>query len=829
MYGILIPCVFLLLPLPVLAQQALLDQVMDSFSSDGDNLTAFLLSRIFGCQLFSHQGCSVQDTPVFVSLIRIFNIFSLSLGGALFGWFLATGVAQTAHEGKVLGARFSSMWAPIRSIVGLGMLVPIDGTDGYNTIQLGIALFVKASTFTATLLWAQASDRILTLQDSYLLPDHGFDASVIEPLWQMSSCSAMLNGFLEGMDSDQVTRSNIVPTQNCHIGENGLEVCSPAFRARVSGNLQVIHANRLGQEGLCGRLDLPSIPPVLTRKGNTTLTDNSLAIRFREVHLDAINSVLAELEPRAAELVSYAKLNPDGGSRDQVYISDLSSAIIRSGTTYTTVLRNGLSPLLASAGVLGSPTDTGTISGNARTRLGLILSGSYSSACRGNVVDQDLAEICNDPGNQGQGWLGAGAWYMHMARFANDGIQVWQARPTFVVPKLEAAAEDAWEDVTGEQRWWLTRLFRPMKATTPEYQAIQDEARNLARQVDGYWQTAWLRTLGSGHEIPLAYIQGAGTGGGSFNGLKERLSRFMWEQLRPDPNSDPMMALAVLGNGLAEIGGSIVATSLGSQIIGSVGIFGGLSGFFDGLGDIFMPIGFAILMIGQTLSSIMPILPSLIWVAAVTGYFLIIAEAIIAVNLWAISHFRMEGEGLAGPAGQQGYLLVLSLALTPVFMVFGFLLGMGIFKITTTLLNMGFYVALDGVTQSQSLFVWLTGLLLIGVVMIVVIFVLAERSFSLTAELPGRILRWIGGNAEILGSETDRIRVATAGAGHQIMNLEQRATETMARNTRGGLQRRFQQQQQQKTAERQETPKPEDGDENPAPVPPQGESRPERD
>lgn len=763
----------------------IIDELLNSFSSGGDNLSNLLLSRIFGCQMFDHPGCAGGQEPIMVSMIRIFNILCISLGAALFGWFLATGITQTAHEGKVLGARYSSLWAPVRSLVGLGMLLPVGGSSGYNTIQMGIAMFVKGSTFAASILWGQAADRIITFQESYILPSQAFDSSVIEPLWQMEVCASMVSHLLERVDGGSTWLEVTPADRSCYLEQDGSQVCNVTLKP--GGNSAVIDTNNLHRADGCGVLTLPGTPSVLTSIGNPSLTPEvarQLEQDFRDIHLGAIRAVQDDLRPWARRLTAHVRAAPS--NKDPGLIAGLAQSITESGMIYSNRLNSGLDSLLADAGTLG----TNDVD-KARDRLGLIISGSYSSACRGQGANQPYAQaICNDPGNQGQGWLGAGSWYMHLARFADDGFRVKNTRPLFDAVGLGNANLEAWEnsnDNPDRNNLVMARLKSFLFGRSNEERALEQEARRMTQELETYWEAAWINAVETGSEIPPELMLEVRPQEGGFwaqHRLRRQFGEWTWEWLRPDPDRDPMIGLAGLGHSLATIGAAIAGAGLVGQAVAMMPAIKGIAGLVDGVGDVLLPVGFAIMMVGQTLSTIMPVLPSLIWVAAVSGYFLIIAEAIISVNLWAIMHFRMDGEGLSGPAAQQGYLLTMSLAMTPVLMVFGFMLGMGIFKITTTLLNIGFYVVLDGVMQSQSIFVWGIGLLLVGILMIIVLFVLAERSFSLTAELPGRVLRWIGGDSQLLGGEADRIRVAGAAAGQQLMQQSQQATQTIGRNTR---------------------------------------------
>ena len=149
----------------------------------------------------------------------------------------------------------------------------------------------------------------------------------------------------------------------------------------------------------------------------------------------------------------------------------------------------------------------------------------------------------------------------------------------------------------------------------------------------------------------------------------------------------------------------------------------------------------------------------ILWVVGVTGYFLLVVEAIIGASLWAFAHLRMDGEGISGNA-VNGWTLLLSLLLTPVLMVFGFIVGMAIFRVTSTLLMSGllptFYSATAGTNMMTMLMLIPVMMLALGVMQLLLI----ERSFSMITELPNRVLSWIGGKADLMDQHAaDRARV----------------------------------------------------------------------
>lgn len=123
--------------------------------------------------------------------------------------------------------------------------------------------------------------------------------------------------------------------------------------------------------------------------------------------------------------------------------------------------------------------------------------------------------------------------------------------------------------------------------------------------------------------------------------------------------------------------------------------------------------------------------------------------------------------GMVGPKARRGYVLLLALFLTPVLMLFGFLAGMAIFRVLATLINGGFYYAM---TSAQSLnadsyfsIMSALGILAALIMMTFLYLILLERSFSLAAELPSKVLRWFDNVAVCLDDATaNRARIGAA-------------------------------------------------------------------
>lgn len=206
--------------------------------------------------------------------------------------------------------------------------------------------------------------------------------------------------------------------------------------------------------------------------------------------------------------------------------------------------------------------------------------------------------------------------------------------------------------------------------------------------------------------------------------------------------------------GLISSGGFLIALGSGLLLASAFGVR---------IAVMMVPFFSVLFAAGATLSFVLPLMPFFYWILGVTGYFLLVAEAIVAVNLWALAHMRMDGDGISGMAGQKGWLMLLALLMTPVLMVFGFLIGMGIFRISSDLISAGMFYAVSGMSGGSNVLVALVGILAFSIMIVTAYVFILERSFSLISEFPNRVMMWMGEGINIGGGE-DRIRAAAAAA-----------------------------------------------------------------
>ena len=71
-------------------------------------------------QLFAGLIDGTGDDPL-KEAIRVFNSAILIIGGILVTYTIVMGTVGTAHDGEMMGKKFSSVWVPIRTALGTAL------------------------------------------------------------------------------------------------------------------------------------------------------------------------------------------------------------------------------------------------------------------------------------------------------------------------------------------------------------------------------------------------------------------------------------------------------------------------------------------------------------------------------------------------------------------------------------------------------------------------------------------------------------------------------------------------------------------------------------
>lgn len=180
------------------------------FSPTPGDLSIQYLSDIFGVVDGVLHGSGSQ---ILGTVFGVFNAAVLTLGGIIIMYTLFVGTLRTAHEGEVMGKQWSSMWIPIRSVVGFALILP--KASGYSFIQIFIMWIVVQGVGAADSVWQAAVNYIV--RGGVLVQPSGTLSSANQPLvgiagnvMKMQTCMYSLQNVLNYYYQPNNTTLNVI-------------------------------------------------------------------------------------------------------------------------------------------------------------------------------------------------------------------------------------------------------------------------------------------------------------------------------------------------------------------------------------------------------------------------------------------------------------------------------------------------------------------------------------------------------------------------------------------------------------------------------------------
>ncbi|MTV40835.1 DotA/TraY family protein [Duganella radicis] len=697
-------------------------QAIQQFTPPASDLSVEYLREVFGSIIgFIHSGANVQGgqtTDVLGAMMKIFNSAVLFLGMIFVGYTTVKGTIDSAHDGEVLGKKMSSIWVPLRTVGGTALLLPLG--SGYSLIQIFI-------------LW-------LALQG----------VGIGDAIWKAA---------IEQMNQDNMIARPMIPDSR-PLAANILkfEVCAAAM------NKQFLESNR------STRITAVSISQTMSNTGELLNYDV-----FDAVSPVALYTTIKNFSNARYSVVDYkwrandnTYLNPDvcGG------ISWKQSWEASEGNSNTKVIK---APIMAAHAqavqkmIIALQPIADQIVAGQKPAPGALeqAAADYENALR--AAAKTAVQSTNDrarsdfmKGAQDGGWIFAGTWYNHIVKM-NDVMQ----------STLNGLPTSEPIDISDKETKEALVTYQDAIATADEYVKHRaDSVRSVyyaetnvraPREGEGAWE--YVRKLISAPFMGAINQMTQEIAGSNLNHMSQMKS----------------FGDTIVGTGEAMLVTLASATGAANSVIakGTVGIGFDVGAVFAFLSGFATTLLMLLLAFGVTLSTYVPMIPSITWTTSVVNWFVLVFEAVIAGPLFGIAHVHPDGDDAVGKAGQ-GYMMILSLCMRPALMLFGLIGAMLLTQPITGIVNVMFMTVVSGV-QADAL----TGI--VSFVAYVAIYVITMTTvvhivFSLIHWIPDNILRWLGSHAAGLGGAEGK-----GDQGHDVLVGGVREVRHGGHGAAGGL------------------------------------------
>ena len=157
MNNLLLKRIFWMLCLMVFPALALADATTTttalSFTPPATDYSVSFLENLFGHVDGVLYGTGSQ---IMGAMFLPFNAAVLALGSISVLSIVIVGTMNTAHEGKMMGQKWNSIWVPVRAVTGITLLIP--KASGYCLMQIFVMWVIVQGVGAADIVWNAALD-----------------------------------------------------------------------------------------------------------------------------------------------------------------------------------------------------------------------------------------------------------------------------------------------------------------------------------------------------------------------------------------------------------------------------------------------------------------------------------------------------------------------------------------------------------------------------------------------------------------------------------------------------------------------------------------------
>ncbi|MFC5511121.1 DotA/TraY family protein [Massilia jejuensis] len=701
---------------PAVAHAGLMDDVaglLTTINRETDESFGMLRSVLGDFALDPFRTSDGSTGSLMASMFKEFNMFIFSAACIWMAYNMIAGLAQTMHEGVVLGKRMSTVWVPVRVAFGTVSLMPVFG---------GWA-FCQALMVIASLLGIAGANRVATTA----IESTAAFQTTVNPMGNIKQAAQIKNIELYMAKAAACQRASYDMAAAMQAGSQATPTDFPVtLNAAADAGTAIVmkFAGRQasGQYGAatCGEIKLKFSP-----RSNTGVA-SVFGFRIADVNYTGIRT--RAMEAHASTLnTTYAA----------------AQAMIQGLSPSSTPAQLDASVRAIGDGYFGLYTNT------FQGKLGALAAEANGVSNAGAISDQLVGRMKDG------GWATLGIWYSVFAEVGEAMNEMLDPVVTFqAIPEGDGESSTKSDLLAG-----LEAAIRMAAAKSQSALATSTGNTSLGQWIMGgvMNMTMGANSTGASNTInPIIAFKNMGD-----NALTAAQSLyFAYKAI--DAVADTAVGRAV-GGVVSKVGSGLSNV----PVVG--GIASTLSSIASDAGALLVPVVLLLFITAAVMAFYIPMVPFIQWFAALIQWFTTVIESLIGSSLWAMAHFDSDGEGM-GQRTSYGYTYMLNNFARPIIMTFAFFIASAAVTVMGTYLFRYFGAAV-GSAQGNSL----TGLM--SIVAYLVIFTvlgttLVNSTFAMMLQLPDRMIGWIGNNQNsAIGHEVENkvagvfISAARGGSG----------------------------------------------------------------
>lgn len=680
------------------------------------------------------------------NLLEFYSQGLLLVATIILCYLVFTMVAETAETGHFFGKRFNKVWAPLRLIAAIGLLIPMG--YGYNAAQWIVLYVAKYGSGFGTNTWNYYVDNVTApstlLGDPALLlakPNYPPMNQLIQFMTMAQTCwysYDTLYHYIKGTTTENiVVRAYVVREVGAGGGADFMRLdtfldtyptLAQAQQWSNYGDITIVFGDQDDKwadykgnvRPYCGELTLP------TNGINSTLDLPSDQMIYNYLQLVRV----AWYTPAGA-----------GGYSTEPLAQRIFDVIVNNNLTQP----------------LPDMNDRRNLITLYRDWAKAMVDTAYTSMTTGPIVQALWASQAKD-----YGWAGAGIWYNKIAQ-----VNGWFSEAVFSLPVVTKYPEIS-EQILQARQNSMEFVPGPTRFDPNIPPGTDDKNNNINfSKNDRLIALALNQSYILFNDMDEDELKPA-TGNALYDGIDALFKKTGLWSMRANTNIHPLAQMAGLGKTL--LTNTVYAFGAGTAagIINIMGQQNTVSAVAGGISKILLSVAYIGLAAGILLYYVVPFLPFIYFFFAVVGWAKTIFEAIIGIPMWALAHLRYDGPGFPTQQAMYGYGLLLDIFIRPTLIVFGLVASSTCFYAIAKTFNDIFDIAVSNLSgfnapDAINATVGETGSLVYArgpldqlaftIMYAVIIYMMGMGCFKMIDMFPNKILRWMRSNATGFASQ----------------------------------------------------------------------------
>lgn len=773
--------------------------MIDLFHLAANDQSVYYLGRIFGVVgnviPLSNFANDPNGSPPMIldAMFKVLNGVALTVGVLIVTYTTIVGLFATAAEGEFLGKKWSGLWVPVRTVIGIAGLFPSSG--GYCAIQVILMWMVIQGVSAADLVWARALEVINAVGNplsGVKVPDNTkyqetfqkiFVALVCEETAKLtypdipivagnygsvkkfsyycannpgkSFCTSVPGQIIK---KDTFNQINFGPSDT---GANGACTTNPlVFSSDTNECKNATDPNSFQYlKCLSSRAQNNILPYII----NNTL--RKVAKQYAEVDYQFIKFYESDpaVFPAPNSFIGKFCMNPQNATPGGLGIADITQCCTdKKCLAYNWFFNNNTDAY----GDDVATRDVGSSSDNVTIMLyqqyGVT---GYSSDLIPTVVAQYVDSVITKPLEEytqikpkdqwiidatNQGWLMAGGYFMRIAKLKKTEETANEPTLTIEIAAKPATIMENQRNNLISAASLVTNIANQNKPPSPAA-AFTQTGISSAKSMEGYDKIQsvvgrFINNLTTRSDDPIVSIAQSG-----YEMMASAQALFVFFSLL-------FAAMAVTG-------------SLSSAVIFGNGVPQGVlmawvTGITKFLGPLVILLITTLFTVGAMLGVYVPLIPYIIFTVTSVGWFIGVIEAMVAAPFVALGIMSPGGQHELMSKAEPSIMILFNLFLRPTLMIFGMISAMLLSWSIVRIINAAFEQVMYQIISAPGLIEQIVFMVAYTILIVTVI----NKCYSLIHMLPERTLTYIGGHAVQFGEEQalQAIKGGVEGAATQM-------------------------------------------------------------